>query len=68
MLGFFVCVVFFFWNEIENAKTTNVTVLAIQFPTKWYFFQIPRTKTVGEDAFLVGKVQFFRGREKYIVT
>ena len=26
MLRFFVYVVFFYWNEIENPKTTNVTV------------------------------------------
>ena len=29
MLGFFVCVMFFYQKEIENAKTTNVTVWAI---------------------------------------
>ena len=25
---------FFYWNDIKNAKTTNVSVSAIQFPTK----------------------------------
>ena len=26
MLHFFICVVFFYWKEIENARTTNVSV------------------------------------------
>ena len=67
MLSFFVCV-FFYWNEIENAKTTNLMLFAIQLSTKLCLFQSPRSKTVREDAFLLAKVQFFRGREKHIVT
>ena len=54
---------FFYWKEIENVKTTNLTVYAIQFPTKC-LFQPNRSKTVGEDAFLVATVQFFRGGGK----
>ena len=63
MFGFFVCIVFFYWNEIENVKTTNMTVQAIQFLQKDVLFQPPRSKTVGEDVFLGAKVQFFRGRK-----
>ena len=61
MLGFFVRVVFFYWKEIENVKTTNVTVSVIQFRTKRCLFQPSRSKTIGKNAFLVAKVQFFRG-------
>ena len=62
-----ICCIFFFvlhvfyWKEIENAKTTNATILGIQFPTKWCLFQPPRSKTVGGDTFLVAKSVLFRG-------
>ena len=67
MLRFLVCVVFFYWNKIENAKTTNFKVFVIQFNIKCCSFQRSRSKTVGELAFLVAKLQFFRRREKYIL-
>ena len=53
------CCVFVLWNKIENAKITIVSVLAIQFHTKWGLFQSPKLKTVREDAILVANVQFF---------
>ena len=58
---------FSYRKEIKNAKTTNVMVLAIQFLTKCLVYPL-RSKTVGEDAFLVVKVKFFRGGEKHIIA
>ena len=59
---------FFLIERDRKLKKYECDRLAIQFPTKWCLFQQPRSKTVGEDAFLVAKVQFFRRREKHIVT
>ena len=68
MLRLFVCVVFFYWKEIEIAKKHECDDLGNPMPYKMMFVQPPRSKTVGEDAFLVAKVEFFRRREKHIGT
>ena len=66
MFRFFVCVVFFYWNEIENAKTTNVTRQSNSLQNDVCFSLLGQK--LGKYEFLVAKVQFFRGRGKHIVT
>ena len=67
MLHFFVCVVFFLLARDRKRKNYECDCLGNSIPYKC-LFQTPRVKTVEEDAFLVAKMQFFRGGEKLIIT
>ena len=66
MLHFFVCVMFFLLARDRKRKNYECDCLGNSIPYKC-LFQAPRVKTV-EDAFLVAKMQFFRGGEKLIIT
>ena len=61
---FFVCGVFFYWKEIEKAKTKNVMVLAIQFPRKWCLFQLLRSRNSGRRCISGGQMAIFQGEGK----
>ena len=67
MFRFFDCAVFFYWNEIENANLTMCR-LGNPIPNKIVFVSATQVKTVGEDAFSVAKVQFFRGGKHNIIN
>ena len=43
----------FYWKQMENGKTKTVAVSAIQFPIKRCLFQPSRSKTVGEDTYIL---------------
>ena len=64
---FFVCVTFFFTGKRSECKNYECDSLDNSIPYKM-MFQPPRSKTVAEDAFLVAKVEFFKGGGEHIIT
>ena len=56
---FFLCCMFLLERDQILTKL-YVMVSATKFPTKWYPFQPPRSKTVGGDTFGVAKSVLFR--------
>ena len=65
---FFVCVVFFILERNRKRKNYECDGLGNPIPYKMMFVSATRSKTVGENVFLMAEVQFFRGMEKHIVT
>ena len=59
---------FFLLERDRKRKNYECDGIGNSIPYKMILFQPPRSKTMGEDAFLVAKVQIFRGGEKNILT